>query len=350
MSVPASVVEVLAAHRFDEGALADYLRPKLEGIAQGLTVRQFQGGQSNPTFLLEAGGQRYVLRKKPPGKLLPSAHQVEREYKVLAALKDTDVPVPPVHLLCEDASVIGTAFYVMDYVPGRLYSQPTLAEAPRQERAAIYEAMADTLARLHRVDWQAVGLADFGRPSGYVARQIKRWSGQYEASRTGEMPAMEKLMAWLPEHIPAEDETAIAHGDFRPGNLLLHPERPEVVAVLDWELATLGHPLADLAYCCMPYHLPAGVAGVKGLVGLDLAAEGLPPESRFLAAYRERVGRQRIEHWNFFLAFSLFRLAAILQGVYHRALQGNASNADALEVGQRAGILAEAGWRLAQDA
>lgn len=350
MELPASVVEVLAAHRFDEGALAEYLRPRLEGVAQGLRVRQFQSGQSNPTFLLEAGGRRYVLRKKPPGKLLPSAHQIEREYKVLKALAGTGVPVPPVHLLCEDPQIIGTAFYVMDYVPGRLYGHPRLTEAPRAERAAIYEAMADTLARLHAVDWQAVGLADFGRPSGYVERQIKRWSGQYEASRTGEMPAMEKLMTWLPEHMPAEDETAIAHGDFRPGNLLIHPERAEVVAVLDWELATLGHPLADLAYCCMPYHLPAGVAGIKGLAGLDLAAENLPPESQFLAAYRARSGRGEIPHWNFFLAFSLFRLTAILQGVYHRALQGNASNADALQVGERAGVLAEAGWQLAQQA
>ncbi len=346
----AELVDVLPAHRFDEAKLREYLRDQLEGVAQRFEVKQFQGGQSNPTFLLETGTRRYVLRKKPPGKLLPSAHQIEREYKVIRALGDTDVPVPTARLLCEDDSIIGTPFYVMDYVEGRILSHPALSEVPKEERAPIYEAVADTLARLHKVDWAAVGLADFGRPEGYVQRQIKRWSQQYEASKTGDLPAMEKLMEWLPKHVPAGDETTIAHGDYRFGNVLLHPTEPKVLAVLDWELATLGHPLGDLAYCCLAYHLPANTPGLRGLIGIDLKAEGIPSEEWFLKAYAERTGRDGIPDWNFFVAFSLFRLAAILQGVYHRALQGNASNADALQVGERAGLLAQAGWEIAQRA
>ena len=341
------LVEVLPAHQFDEAALKDYLQTRLPDVGR-LHIRQFQGGQSNPTFLLDTGGGRYVLRKKPPGKLLPSAHQIEREYRVISALADTDVPVPRARLLCEDSTVIGTPFYVMDFVEGRLCPYPELDEVPPAQRRAVYAAMADTLARLHRVDWQAVGLADFGRPENYAARQIRRWSGQYEASQTEPSEAMENLIAWLPENIPDEQETTIAHGDYRLGNLLLHPERNEVVAVLDWELSTLGHPLADLAYCCMPYHLPSDMGTFRGLVGRDLQAMGIPEEKEFLRFYCERTGRDKIPHWHFFLALSLFRSAAILQGVYKRALQGNAANRNALEVGRRAGMLAEIGWRLAQ--
>lgn len=344
------LVDVLAAHRFDEAALRDYLRPQLDGIDKSFDIKQFQGGQSNPTFLIQAGKQRYVLRKKPPGKLLPSAHQVEREYRVMKALQSTDVPVPTMRLLCEDDSIIGTAFYIMDFVDGRVLEHPTLPNTAKEERWAIYEAMADTLAKLHRVDWQTVGLGDYGRPDQYVQRQIKRWSQQYEASKTGEMPAMEQLMQWLPKHAPADDETTIAHGDFRLGNLMLHPSKAEVVAVLDWELSTLGHPLADLGYCCMPYHLPGNMPGIRGVTDLNLKQENIPDESTFLRIYCERVGRDGVPDWYFFLAFSLFRIAAILQGVYARALQGNASSADALKVGERAGVLAEIGWRLAQKA
>ncbi|HEX5515440.1 MAG TPA: phosphotransferase family protein, partial [Gammaproteobacteria bacterium] len=277
-NLPAGLVDVLPAHRFDETALREYLRPQLEGVEQSFSVKQFQGGQSNPTFLLEAGGRRYVLRKKPPGKLLPSAHQIEREYRVIEALQQTDVPVPTTRLLCEDDSVIGTAFYVMDFVEGRVLEHPALPNAPKEQRWAIYEAMADTLAKLHRVDWQAVGLEGYGRPDQYVQRQINRWSQQYEASKTGDLPAMERLMQWLPAHAPERDETTIAHGDFRLGNLMLHPTRPEVIAVLDWELSTLGHPLADLGYCCMPYHLPGDMPGIRGVTGLDLKAENIPDE------------------------------------------------------------------------
>ncbi|QCF24883.1 phosphotransferase [Hydrocarboniclastica marina] len=350
MSQDPQLVEVLPAHRFDEHALAGYLREHLPAMGDTFVVRQFQGGQSNPTFLLETGGRRYVLRKKPPGKVLPSAHMVEREYKVIRALaENTRLPVPQTHVLCEDPSIIGTAFYVMDFIPGRILTHPALEAVELSERRPIHLAAVDTLAELHRVDPMAIGLDDFGRPQGYVARQVKRWSGQYEASRTDDMPAMDNLMNWLPENLPAHDETAIAHGDFRLGNLLFDPDAPRVSAILDWELATLGHPLADLAYFCLPYHLPADLKGMRGLIGIDLKAQGIPDEAEILARYCEKTGRKSVDDWHVFLAFSLFRLAAILQGVYSRALQGNASNADALEVGQRAGVLAEAGWRIARE-
>lgn len=349
MSIAPQLVEVLEAHRLDEQKLAAYLRQHLPEFEGELRVLQFQGGQSNPTYLLEVGQRRYVLRKKPPGKVLPKAHMVEREYQIIRALADhTDLPVPPARFLCEDDSIIGTPFYVMDYVEGRIISHPALLAVDRAERQPIHFSAIDTLADLHRVDVSAVGLSGYGRPEAYVERQVSRWTKQYLASRTGDMPAMEKLMAWLPENIPATDECAIAHGDFRLGNLILHPTEPKVMAILDWELSTLGHPLADLAYFCLPYHLPAEIKGMRGLVGEDLEALGVPEEADILARYCKRVGRDSIPDWHVFLAFSLFRLAAIVQGVYARALQGNAANADALEVGQRASILAEAGWRIAQ--
>ncbi|WP_417778854.1 phosphotransferase [Stutzerimonas xanthomarina] len=343
------LIDVLPAHRFDEAALAQYLRQQLPKLGSELKVRQFQGGQSNPTYLLESAGRRYVLRKKPPGKVLPSAHMVEREYKVIRALSEhTQVPVPRVHLLCEDEAVIGTAFYVMDHVEGRIFSHPALEGLAVDDRHAIHLAAVDTLAELHKVDVAAVGLGDFGKAQGYFARQVKRWSGQYQASRTGDMPAMENLMQWLPEQVPQRDECAIAHGDYRLGNLIFDPAEARVAAILDWELSTVGHPLADLAYFCLPYHLPAGVDGLRGLIGIDLQAQGIPSEQDVLARYCQQSGRAEVADWHVFVAFSLFRLAAILQGVYARALQGNASNADALQVGQRAGLLAEAGWRIAQ--
>jgi len=345
MSDAPILVDVLPAHRFDEAKLRAYLADRIEGAGEGFQVRQFQGGQSNPTFLIDAGGRRYVLRKKPPGQLLPSAHQVEREYRIMAALRDTDVPVPNVRLLCEDPSVIGTAFYLMDYIEGRVFTDPMLPELDRDTRPLVFEQLAGTLARLHRVDWRAVGLADFGRPDGYIARQIDRWTKQYQASKTGDLPAMDKLMAWLPENAPALDETSIAHGDYRLGNAMYHPQRPELVAVLDWELSTLGHPLADLAYCCLPYHMPEGA---RGLGGRDLSAQGIPDEEAFLRSYCREAGRDEIPHWNFFLAFALFRSAAITQGVYARALQGNASNANAHFAGAHARLLAELGWQQAQ--
>ncbi|WP_407291611.1 phosphotransferase [Stutzerimonas zhaodongensis] len=344
------LIDVLPAHRFDEAALIRYLRQLLPQMGDDVVIRQFQGGQSNPTYLLESAGRRYVLRKKPPGKVLPSAHMVEREYTVIRALSEhTSVPVPRVHLLCEDVSIIGTAFYLMDHVDGRIFSHPALKDLTAAERRPIHMAAIETLAEIHQVDVEAVGLGDFGKAQGYFARQVKRWSGQYQASRTGDMPAMEQLMQWLPEQVPQRDECAIAHGDYRLGNLIFDPAEPRVAAILDWELSTLGHPLADLAYFCLPYHLPAGVDGLRGLVGIDLQSQGIPSEPEVLQRYCLKSGRDGIDDWHVFVAFSLFRLAAILQGVYARALQGNASNADALQVGQRAGLLAEAGWRIAQN-
>lgn len=344
------LVPVLAGHRFDEDALRRYLEPRLDGDWGRLSVRQFQGGQSNPTFLVAAGERHYVLRKKPPGTLLPKAHQVEREYRVMRALAGSGVPVPEMLALCEDPDVIGTAFFVASYVEGRVLSQPDLAGVAREERRPIYRAMIDVLARLHAVDWRAAGLADFGRPDNYVARQVTRWSSQYRASSTGKIDSMDRLIEWLPARIPAADETVVAHGDYRLGNLIVHAERPDIVAVLDWELSTLGHPIADLAYCCVPYHLPAGIPRVRGLLGVHLETEGLPAEAEVVADYCRRTGRKGIEDWPFFVAFSLFRLAAIVQGVYARALQGNAADARALELGDRAGLLADAAWDIARSA
>ena len=316
----ATLIDVLPAHKFDEAKLANYLQDYLPGANQGIKVQQFQGGQSNPTFLLEIAGKRYVLRKKPPGKLLPSAHMVEREFQVINALGKTDVPVPTARLLCEDPEIIGTAFYVMDYVEGRVYSQPLLSEVAQEERMPIYQSMIETMAKMHNADWKAIGLEGYGKPDNYIARQVKRWGGQFEASRTHDMPAMDALMKWLPENIPADESTTIAHGDFRIGNLMLHPTEPKVVSILDWELATLGHPLSDLAYCCLPYHMPVNVDGAKGMVGADLKSLGLPEEQQLLDWYCEYTGRSGVPNWNYYIAFSLFRLAAIVQGVYHRAL------------------------------
>lgn len=348
----AELCPVREAHRFDEQALHTYLATHLPGAENNLTIQQFQGGQSNPTFLLTTDTGRYVLRKKPPGKLLPSAHMVEREFRVMQALQNSDVPVPKTHLLCENPEIIGTPFYIMDHVDGRIVQKPDLEELPVDERKAVYQSMADTLANLHSVDWQQVGLSDFGKPNDFYARQIRRWSQQYLASNNepaggkAGADAMTQLIEWLPANIPVDQSSSIAHGDFRIGNLILHPTEPKVAAVLDWELSTIGHPLGDLAYCCIPYHLPYGMDGVKGLQGLDLAKAGLPQETEFVARYCQQTNRNDIEHWPFYLSFSMFRLAAILQGVYARALQGNASSANALEVGSRAGLLAETAWRV----
>jgi aminoglycoside phosphotransferase (APT) family kinase protein len=340
-------VPVRDIHRFDEGVLARYLEGRVEGFRGRLTVRQFQGGQSNPTYYLEAGGREYVLRRKPPGKLLPSAHAVDREYRIMTALAGTGVPVPRTYLYCDDPAVIGTPFYVMDCVHGRIFTEPTLPGASAAERAAIYDDMNAVLARLHQVDWQGLGLADFGRPGNYFARQIHRWSQQYRASETEKIEAMERLMAWLPEHIPPGDETVVVHGDYRPGNLIVHAAEPRVVAVLDWELSTLGHPLADLAYNCIPYHL---VEMGEGFYGLDRSAEGIPSEEAYLAAYSRRTGRAGIPHWDFHVAFALFRIAAISQGIMGRVVSGTANDPNARLRGERARPLAEIAWRTVEQA
>ena len=341
---------VTDAHRFDEAALARWLADRgLPGADRGLLVTQFQGGQSNPTFHIEAGGEAYVLRKKPPGTLLPSAHMVEREYKVMAALAATDVPVPVMRLLCEDAAVIGTAFYVMDYLEGRIPGEPSLDEGyDPDERAAVWDSMNDALDKLHLVDPAAVGLEGFGKPANYVGRQLDRWTRQFEASKTDPMPDMDALIEWLAAHEPPADEVSVVHGDFRLPNLMLHPTEPRVIAILDWELSTLGHPLSDLAYNCMTYRMPHDEKALKGMAGLDLAAMGIPSEPDYIAAYCRRTGRDGIPDLPLFQAFSFFRLAAICQGVYARGLAGNASSLDALEVGAKAPRLAEIGWGIAR--
>lgn len=340
------LIEVLPLHRFDEIRLAAYLAEALPGVG-AIRVRQFQGGQSNPTYLLETGLGRLVLRKKPPGVLLPSAHQIEREYRIIAALRGTAVPVPEALHLCEAAGVIGTPFFVMRHVEGRIFQQPDLAAAPKDERRALFLSAAETLAVLHGVDYRAAGLESFGKPENYLVRQIDRWSRQYRASDSGDV-AMDALIQWLEANIPAPGRVAIAHGDYRIGNLIFAPEAPRVAAVLDWELSTIGDPLGDLAYCCLCYHLPHDVPGVKGLAGLDLAAEGLPDEADFVAHYCRHAGLAEVADWTFYRAFALFRLAAILFGVNARARQGNAANADALTAGRNAGLLAQIGVDLAQ--
>jgi aminoglycoside phosphotransferase (APT) family kinase protein len=337
-------------HRFDEARLEHYLGEHMPNFRGPLVVRQFVGGQSNPTFLLETSDARFVMRKKPPGTLLPSAHQVEREYRIIKALAATDVPVPRVHLLCEDVGVIGTAFFVMDFVEGRIMRDPMMPDSSPHERAACYDSMNDVLARLHKVDFRAVGLGDYGRPQAYVARQLARWSKQYEASKIDEIPEMDRLIEWLGRNIPADDETTIAHGDYRMENLIFHPSEPRVVAVLDWELSTLGHPLSDLAWASRAYHCPPGIDGVLSFQGMDLQALGIPSEHEFMAAYCRRVGRASVPDLTFFVAFSFFRGAAIAQGIAMRAKLGNASGPDAALRGAKARETAELGWAVAQRA
>jgi len=290
------------------------------------TVSKFGSGQSNPTFLLEAESGRYVLRRKPEGALLKSAHMVEREYRVMRALKPTGFPVPDALALCEDLDVIGSTFFIMAHVEGRIFWDPALPGSSREERAAVYDSMNAALARLHGVDVAAAGLSDYGRPGDYFARQLARWSEQYRASETEKLADMDALIAWLLANRPPDDgRVALVHGDWRIDNIMFAPDAPDVVAVLDWELSTLGHPFADLAYQCMQWRLP-NAGEFRGLGGIDRAALGLPNEAAYVEAYARRLGVPRIDNWTFLIAFSFFRVAAIVQGVYKRALEGNASN------------------------
>lgn len=341
----APVAERLA---FDQAALDRHLSAHLPGYRGPLTVRQFTGGQSNPTYLLETPARRYVLRRKPPGVLLPSAHAVDREFRVMSALGQAGVPVPPMLLLCEDAGVIGTMFYVMGFVEGRHFWQIATAPLTRAERAGLFDAMNAALAQLHGVDYIAAGLSDFGKPGNYFARQIARWTRQYEASKTDAVPAMEKLAAWLPGAIPPAEETCVVHGDYRLDNLIFHPSEPRVVAILDWELSTLGHPLADLAYHMMAWRFSPDL--FRGMAGLDLDALGIPSEKAYVTRYAERTGRGRIEHWPFYMAYNMFRFAAILQGVHARALQGNAADAAGLAMGAKVAPIAALAWEEARKA
>ncbi len=332
-------------HRFDQAALARYLQGKLPGFDAPIDVGQFLGGQSNPTYRIGTTAGNYVLRKKPSGDLLPSAHAVDREFAVMRALAG-QVPVPRMCLLCNDERVIGQAFYIMECVEGRIMPDARLLDAQYGERAALCQELVTVLARLHRVDHRAVGLEGFGRPEGYLARQLSRWSKQYGASRVEENPDMERLMPWLESNLPRDDETAIVHGDYRSYNVIFAPTEPRVLAVLDWELATIGHPLADMAYCCLPYYLPPDdLRGFRGENPKDL---GIPPEEDLIAAYCRETHRSELPHWRYFVVFSLFRSAAIRAGVYKRRFDGTAANATALTAGQGYRSAAACAWRLAQ--
>jgi aminoglycoside phosphotransferase (APT) family kinase protein len=329
----------------DETFLAKYLEAAVPGFKGPLTASKFPGGQSNPTFRIDANSGSYVLRRQPPGKLLKSAHAVDREFRVLAALKETEVPVAEVYHLCEDPSVIGSMFYLMEFCDGNVYWNPALGEIEdRDTRTAMYEQMVKTLASIHRVDIEAAGLADYGRPGNYFERQLGIWTKQYRASELAKIDAMDQLIAWLNSNMPADDgRVALVHGDFRLDNLMFAKDNSRVIATLDWELSTLGHPCADLAYQCMFMRLPASgqqQMARAGLAGLDLPKLGLPSEEEYIEMYCQHMGIERIEDWNFFLAFAFFRVAAITQGVAKRATQGNASNASARDAGDMVGPLA----------
>jgi aminoglycoside phosphotransferase (APT) family kinase protein len=333
--MPAMSAEA-AAPEFNPARLDAFLRSALPGRASGaMTLERISGGQSNPTFFVSYAdaGTRLVLRKKPPGPLLPSAHAVEREYRILKALGGSDVPVPPVLLLHEAEDVVGTAFYLMERLEGRVFHDTALPGVTPEDRRAMYFAMAETLAALHRFDWQAAGLADFGRPGNYYARQLKRWGGQWRETKTQPIPAIDRAIDWLTANLDESAETTIAHGDFRLGNLMFAPTEPRIIAVLDWELSTLGHPLSDAAFSCLPWHsTPAMYAGI---VGLDREALGIPTQAEYLERYCVAAGRLQ-GPGRFHLAFSLFRFAVILDGIAARAKAGNAAAENAVAVGAMA--------------
>lgn len=333
----------------DAAALTEYLRPRLPEFRAPLSIQKFAGGQSNPTYKLTAGTHSFVLRKKPPGALLKTAHMVDREFRAISALHGTGVPVARPILYCDDARVIGTEFFLMEYVAGRIFWDPTLPSLSAAERSDIYAEMIRVLAELHKVDYVARGLAEFGKAGNYFARQIKRWTEQYIAAQTEPVPSMDALIRWLPEHIPAADQTTLVHGDYRLDNMVFHPTEPRVLAVLDWELSTLGNPLADVAYHCMPYHL----SRLERPVLSELAGpeSGIPSEAQYVAAYCQHTGQPPVAHFEFYLAFSLFRYASIVQGVVKRGLSGNASSGEEA-ITYRQGVIAAAdkGWELAQRA
>ncbi|MBB3764121.1 phosphotransferase family protein [Sphingomicrobium lutaoense] len=336
--------------RFDEAGLARWMEANVEGFSGPLTVRQFKGGQSNPTYRVETPHGAYVLRRKPPGKLLPGAHAVEREYRVMKALGEQDFPVPRVHGLCEDESVIGTPFFMMDMVDGRIIWEASFPDMDPAPRRAHFDAMNGVIARLHSIDPEKAGLGDYGKGKDYVARQVARWSAQYEGdAEAGRIKAMDRLVAWLRDHLPERDEPVrITHGDFRCDNMIYHHERPEVLAVLDWELSTLGDPVADFTYHLMMYRMPAGI--FTGLKGLDLAQLGIPSEEEYVELYCERTGRERLPGKDYLVVFNLFRLAAILHGIKGRLARGNASSAHAAQMVKGLEPLAELGWSEAQKA
>ena len=337
--------------RIDVDALTRYLQQHVEGFSGELHIERFAGGQSNPTYKLSAGEQKYVLRTKPApaSKLLPSAHAIDREFRVMDALSRVGFPVAKQYALCLDESVIGVAFYVMEFIEGRVLWDQSLPGMSRSERAAIYDEMNRVIALLHGVDYQAIGLESYGKPGNYFARQIDRWTRQYKAAETEHIAAMESLIEWLPKHIPEGDVTTIVHGDYRLDNMIFHPTEPRILAVLDWELSTLGHPLADFSYHCMSWHISPGV--YRGIAGLDLASLGIPDERDYIARYSERTGISiRSQDFRFYLAYNLFRMAGILQGIMKRYQDGTAASEQALRNAQATRPMAELGWAYASGA
>jgi len=339
------------ASRIDLAALQAYMNERVPGFAGPLEAAQFKGGQSNPTYRLASPSGRYVLRRKPPGKLLPSAHAVEREFRVISALHPLGFPVARPHVLCEDESIIGTAFYIMDFVPGRVIWEPHVPAVSGPERAAIFAALNDTVAALHQVDYAAAGLADFGRPDGYVRRQVRRWSQQYRASQTGTIAEMDRLMAWLPDAAPESGQHSIVHGDFRLDNCIVHAAEPRILAVLDWELATLGDPIADFTYHLMQWRMPPsqGQGGVGSLIGHE-DEPGLPRLDDYVARYCERRGLSGIPDLDIYLAYNFFRLAAIFQGIAGRVRDGTAANPNAIHMAGQVRPMAEVAWAYARKA
>jgi aminoglycoside phosphotransferase (APT) family kinase protein len=341
-------IEVRTAHRFDRSSLEHWMAKNVAGFVGPLRVEQFKGGQSNPTYKLVTPARSYVLRRKPPGKLLPGAHAVDREYRVISALRAQGFPVAEALGLCEDETVIGTAFYVMEMVGGRIFWEAAFPELSREERPLYFDAMNATLASLHRIDPAAAGLEDYGKPGNYFARQIGRWSKQYLGDvEAGRLRSMDRLVEWLPDHIPADEGQArVIHGDFRCDNMIFHPSEPRVLAVLDWELSTLGHPLADFSYHLMMYRMPAGITA--GLAGLDLPALNIPSEAEYVAAYCGRTGRSGIADLDFYIAFNMFRLAAILHGIKGRVARGTAASAHAEAAVAGLEGLADLAWAQAE--
>ncbi|MBV9221764.1 MAG: phosphotransferase family protein [Methylobacteriaceae bacterium] len=344
--------EIAPALAFDFAALADFLAPRLAGFAGPVTARQFKGGQSNPTYLIETPACRYVLRRKPPGKLLASAHAVDREFRIMTVLHREGFPVAEPLLFCPDPEVIGTPFYIMAHIEGRIFWNPAMPDSTPGERAGVYDVMNATLARLHRYEPATLGLADFGKAQGYVARQIKRWSENYRLSATADIPEMDRLMAWLPEHLPPEGRAALVHGDYRLDNLIINGASPTVSAVLDWELSTVGDPAADFAYHLMAWDMPrlASGAGTGSLLGADLAALGLPTRDAYASAYARRMGLADIPHLDFYFAYNFFRIAAILQGIVGRVRDGTATNENAPAMAEAVRPLAATALKFAERA
>jgi len=342
--------DVREAHRFDVARLEAYLGERIDGFESPLEVHQFKGGQSNPTYQLVTPNRKYVLRRKPPGKLLASAHAVDREFRVISALHPTGFPVPKPYLLCQDESVIGTMFYVMECVEGRIYWGPMLPDQSPLQRTQIYDAMNETLARLHSLDYEKLGLADFGKPGNYVARQIARWTKQYQLSETETVDEMNKLIEWLPKHLPEEGKPSIVHGDYRLDNMILHPTEPKVLAVIDWELSTIGDPLADFTYHLMQWQQDGRGTSAGSIMGVDYEGLGIPTMDQYVAMYCKRTGRTETPNMDYYAAYNFFRLAGILQGIVGRVRDGTAANANAAQNASAVRPLAERAWMFAKRA